>query len=313
MFSEISIINEEWISGVRISFSTVKNWDTSFVLLLWSCERVCMHACIIYVWVGLGLWLAVWVSDGVGVIWKWCASLWKPLVETFRTVLMVLFFFFLMLEFDVIYEVWIYWITIPRHKGRNLSKTYFWQQFSNSVKSMSSNMYTPNFIHLREIFLRKKTNKKTTTNKQTTTQQQPCCWFNNKALIFMRIWFFLNRSVTQLNYSLYPYSYNGPAMPNVGIFRCLNISKNGCLNLVNMQPFENNFRWVHEAALKRSGNGCVFEPRKFQFHTVLRRPPPPPPPPDYTISPNKYEKLPKSENIKYFNRFTAMMSLQNDQ
>ena len=42
-------------------------------------------------------------------------------------------------------------------------------------------------------------------------------------------------------------------------------------------PFENNFTWVHEAAFKRSGNGCVFELRKFQIHTVLRSPPPPPP------------------------------------
>ena len=82
----------------------------------------------------------------------------------FRTPLIVHLSDYFMLALDVIYEVCIYLLTIPASKGRNFSKIYLWQRFSNSIKLMSSNMHAHiNFIHLREIISGKKQTQKTHT------------------------------------------------------------------------------------------------------------------------------------------------------
>ena len=73
-----------------------------------------------------------------------------------------------MLALDVIYEVCIYLLTIAASKGRNFSKIYLWQRFSNSINLMSSNMHARiNFIHLREIISGKKKTKKKNNNTKT--------------------------------------------------------------------------------------------------------------------------------------------------
>ena len=159
----------------------------------------------------------MWASDGAGVIWKWCDFfyLWKALEEMFRTPLIVHLSDYFMLALDVIYEVCIYLLTIAASKGRNFSKIYLWQRFSNSINLMSSNMHAHiNFIHLREI----------TSGKKHT--QKNASWGFSFSWFDQWSGWIIPCSGPPL---LYTYSSNGLAMPNIGIFSFPNISKNGCL------------------------------------------------------------------------------------
>ena len=73
-------------------------------------------------------------------------------------------------------------------------------------------MHTPNFIYLREIVPEKK--------KLVSVSDV------HEALVFPEL---ISDLVEFIADTGHPYSNNGPAMRYIGIFRCPNISKNGCL------------------------------------------------------------------------------------
>ena len=96
---------------------------------LWSCMRVWVHACV-SAGEGMFVTVAVWASDGVGKIWKWCECFWwKSLVETFRTALIVHLSYCFMLELDVVYEVSIYFINPPPERVATFTKYIFGNNF----------------------------------------------------------------------------------------------------------------------------------------------------------------------------------------
>jgi len=89
-----------------------------FVLFLVMCA--CMR---VYVWVGVGLWM--WLCGRVTgwsnlkMVWTFfffkIFFQWKYLAEMCRTFLIAHWSYYFKLEPDVIYQIWIYLITIPRH------------------------------------------------------------------------------------------------------------------------------------------------------------------------------------------------------